>query len=305
MTSTNDTTTAKTREQQVVERDDYLVALAQHLDTTWDRYEQTLTALDEAWTEVQTCPAADLSDALFALANAQTHAWQAGVDVYNLPNHREQLHALRCGYEFDRFDQWRDSEVTWPGYVEFTPMAALLAERCDIDLGVLRARCERFVENDDDAKEAPRNWVHNLVRQQQRTLAQTLAARVDVTAGHDGDEPGAALVALVDAIRAELSTVRAERDVATEAAASYRADYEMAVAQWHNADALLVEARQDLATEQEHPECATVADLEAQKDLTKFASADAKALRTQRNIIAVTAAVIIVVLVIASIPTWA
>lgn len=303
MTSTN-TTAVQDRKQQAAERDDYLVALAQHLDTTWGRYEQTLTALDEAWAEVQTCSAADLSDALFALANAQTHAWQAGVDVYKLPNHREQLHALRCGYEVDRFDQWQDSEVTWPGYVEYKPMAALLAERCDINLGALRARCERFVENDDDAKEAPRNWVHNLIRQQQRTLAQTLAARVDVTAGHDGDEPGAALTALVDTIRTELETVRAERDTATEAAAGYRADYEMAVRQWEDVSASLAEVREAYNAEEQHDDCASVEDLEAAKASATKADQQAQHLRLQRNLILAAAAVVIVFLTLVSVPTW-
>jgi hypothetical protein len=174
-----------------------------------------------------------------------------------------------------------------------------------------------------DAEDYRYSWsTRTLTHRTKETVAEQ-NERLD-RAAKDISAAGEGVLELVGGIRGELAAVRAERDAAAEdhraelaaahaerqaaveTAEGRRADYESAVAQWHNADALLAEARQALESDDLHADCAWVADLEAQKDLTKAAwathdaaAADAKDFRLQRNVILVCGSVIVAVLVVA------
>ncbi|PRY53508.1 hypothetical protein [Glycomyces artemisiae] len=110
--------------------------------------------------------------------------------------------------------------------------------------------------------------------------------------------------------RTELDALRTGADELRRDLTAAQDDYKAAVAQWHNADALLDEARADLAAERKHTDCATVDDLERTKaDLATAETARGKALaaagnlRLQRTVIIACASAIVLVLVIALVVT--
>jgi regulator of replication initiation timing len=154
----------------------------------------------------------------------------------------------------------------------------------------------------------PEDWMRSLIRSQENALSDLLTARGGAVDG-ESDE---AVRAAFDALHAELQAVRAERDRAVREATHLREGNEALrddlidrAVERNDAERQLAEALVKLDDVNElHADCATVADLEAQKDLTKAAAADAKTLRTQRNILAAVA-VIIAVLAVASVLTWA
>jgi hypothetical protein len=161
------------------------------------------------------------------------------------------------------------------------------------------------------------SWTRPLTGRTQKTVAEQ-NERLDRAAA-DISSAGEGVLELVGGIRAELETVRAERD---QAAAAHRAETERmqerldgladdASDRASERDIALRErdhARAELDDDKRHADCAWTADLEAAKaSIDKTAAerdaarTEAAGLRTQRVVILVCAGVVIVVLALAAV----
>lgn len=130
------------------------------------------------------------------------------------------------------------------------------------------------------------------------TVYQAPTPRIEVAPDGTEIQIGWSLKEAYEAMRHERDEACGERDTA-------RDNYMLAAQQLKEAEGQRDEARAALADEDTlHADCAWIDDLEAQKELTKTATADASRFRTQRNVITAVAAIVIIAAIIASIAIW-
>lgn len=196
--------------------------------TAWQEYDRALAVLDQAWTRVRTCAAADLAEALIALDAAQKDAWKGARDLH--PDYGDRL-APSVGYTCNDPEDWISSLVR---HQEKT-LAAHLAARSDADadyfsgkamlelVEALRGELDE-VRGDHAAAvmlaEERRGDYELAVKQWQSADALLAEARAQLDA--DDRHADCAWVPDLESAKASITTTATERDRARKDAKNLR-----------------------------------------------------------------------------------